>query len=101
MSDYESYYKEHYVTIDNCKEKLSKHMLSARDFNKVVGERLKTLRLQKGFSRQEVADLICLGVDRYSNYERGASLEAYRVAQFMAIYNVSADYILGYTNNPR
>lgn len=101
MSDYDAYYKEHLDTIEKCKENMNKSIPSTRDFNKAIGERLKSLRLQRGFSRQDVSDLIGLGVDRYSNYERGASVEAYRIAQFVAIYNVSADYIFGYTNSPR
>lgn len=59
-------------------------------------ERLKTLRKQKNFSQQELADKIQVTKQTVSQYERGIRKPDYNTLLFLCdLFNVSADYLLG------
>lgn len=63
------------------------------------GERLRTLRKEKGLSQQELANMIGASKSLISCYESGKrtpSLE--NVIAFMEIFGVSSDYLLGSDN---
>lgn len=75
----------------------------------VTGERLRDLRTEKGWSQQEVADLIGVNKTSYSAWELGAykrhdsnklrrrpvEISGKYVSALARLYGVSADYILG------
>ena len=68
----------------------------------VVAERLKELRKKADKSQQAIANY--LGVDRstYTYYENGKRLPmSENLFALAELYNVSIDYILGRTDNPR
>lgn len=60
------------------------------------GERLRELRIDKGLSQQNLADMIGASKSLISCYENGKrtpSLE--NIISFMEIFGVSPDYLLG------
>ncbi|MBQ7466479.1 MAG: helix-turn-helix transcriptional regulator [Clostridia bacterium] len=59
-------------------------------------ERLKELRLEKGLSRQQLANLLFVNLRTISYWELGqreCNLE--QLAKLSTIFNVSTDYLLG------
>lgn len=64
-----------------------------------MGEKLKTLWIQKNLTQKQVADRIGLAISAISSYESGVrypSLET--LIKFARIYHVSTDYLLGVTD---
>lgn len=66
-----------------------------------IGQRLKELRKQKGWTQQQVGDKI--GVTKsvisfYENQDRAPSPEV--LIKFAKLYGVSADYLLGIEKVP-
>jgi transcriptional regulator with XRE-family HTH domain len=67
----------------------------------VIGERLKDLRKQQDITQDEVADLLEVKRQTYSAYERNVSTpDAMTLKILAAFFGVTADYLLGSTNNP-
>ena len=65
----------------------------------MVFERLKQLRREKGYTQEQVAEL--LGIDRrsYCSYETGInSINAQTLIKLSKIYGASIDYMLGQTD---
>ena len=65
----------------------------------MVFERLKQLRREKGYTQEQVAEL--LGIDRrsYCSYETGVnSINAQTLIKLSKIYGASIDYLLGQTD---
>lgn len=63
-------------------------------------ERLKDLREDRDLTQQEVADFIGIQREQYRRYEKGINeVKASFIVKICKLYNVSADYILGLTNN--
>lgn len=65
-----------------------------------MGERLKQLRFERGLKLKEVAASLNVTVRSISRYEDGTrepSLEM--LVKFCKLYDVSADYLLGLTDN--
>lgn len=63
------------------------------------GDRLKKLRIEKGLSQQELANMIGASKSLISCYESGKrnpSLE--NIISFIEIFGVSSDYLLGNDN---
>lgn len=69
---------------------------------KIVGERLKELRIQVALSQAKlVAAIGDIKQPVYARYERGDIFPSYPVLVKLADYfDVSADYLLGRTDNP-
>jgi transcriptional regulator with XRE-family HTH domain len=66
----------------------------------IIGERLRTLRREKGFSKRELVSMLPLNYSTYANYESGFREPNSEVLQILAKYfNVSIDYIIGITEN--
>ena len=68
----------------------------------MIGERLMDMRKDTGLTQKELATKLFINYRTYSGYERN-EIEAsddfkIKLAQF---YNVSVDYLLGITNQPR
>lgn len=63
--------------------------------------RLKELREEEGLKQSEIAKLLNIKQNTYSQYETGAreiSIDA--LIKLSSIYNVSTDYIIGITDKP-
>ena len=63
---------------------------------KIVGEKLKELRLEKGLSQNDLAELLKItrvAYGRYENNIRDVSLET--LCKLADFYKVTTDYLLG------
>ena len=64
-----------------------------------MGEKLKSLRIEKKLTQKQVADRIGLAISAVSSYESGTRYPSYDVLVYLArIFHVSTDYLLGITN---
>lgn len=64
--------------------------------------RLKQIRKEKGFTQQKVAMDLNISQNSISRYENGSREADYaQLIRFADYYNVSIDYILGRTDDPR
>jgi transcriptional regulator with XRE-family HTH domain len=64
--------------------------------------RIRDLRMDRGLTQEEVATLLSVKQNTYSQYEIGAvnyPLDA--VVRLAAFYGVSVDYLVGLTDDPR
>ena len=63
--------------------------------------RLKDLREDRDLTQKEVAKLLFTTQQQYSLYEKGyRDIPTIALTTLAEFYNVSADYILGLTDNP-
>ena len=63
-------------------------------------ERLKQIRIERGLRLKDVAEHLEVTVRSISRYENGSrepSIEV--IVKFCKLYDVSADYLLGLTDN--
>ena len=64
-----------------------------------MGEKLKSLRIEKKLTQKQVADRIGLATSAISSYESGTRYPSYDILVKMThIFHVSSDYLLGITN---
>lgn len=61
----------------------------------ITAQRLKFLREQKKLSKTEISKLLGISRTAYINYENGKNKPSRKIKELCALYNVSADYILG------
>lgn len=62
----------------------------------INGDRVRTLRKSKGYSREKFAELIGIGTTQVYKYESGKSDATGEVIARMAnLFNVTTDYLLG------
>jgi transcriptional regulator with XRE-family HTH domain len=62
-------------------------------------ERIRALREDRDITQQTIADALGTSQTMYARYERGANEMPIRhLIALCEFYNVSADYILGFTN---
>lgn len=66
----------------------------------ITTERLRNLRLSKGYSQEDVAKLIGVGRTTYLKYENGDNRPTRKLKELSSLFNVSIDYLLGNTDNP-
>ena len=65
-----------------------------------MGQKLKSLRLEKNLTQQQVVDRVGLAVSAISSYESGDRYPAYKtLIKFAAMYHVSCDYLIGMSSN--
>ena len=68
---------------------------------KIVASRLKELRIEKGFTMQEVAKKLDIknrsNINELEHARSGLNID--RALKFSNLYNVSLDYIYGLSNN--
>jgi transcriptional regulator with XRE-family HTH domain len=65
------------------------------------GDRLKALRENKGYTHQQLAELLDLALPQIWRYEAGKTDPSGDiVARIARVFNVSADYLLGLTDEP-
>lgn len=63
---------------------------------KTVGERLKELRINGGFTQQDVANELQIDRSNYSKYELGKlEISIDMLITLAKFYGVNADYIIG------
>lgn len=68
---------------------------------KILGQRLLELRKQKGLSQKAISDLLSVTRTQVSDIENGKSgTNLERFVQLCEFYRVSADYLLGITDDP-
>lgn len=65
-----------------------------------IAERIRELREKKGLSQSEVAKLLGMNRTTYVHYETGYSKPTKKLKDLCALFNVSADYILGNNVEP-
>lgn len=64
--------------------------------------RIKEIRQEKGLSQSEVSKLLKISQQVYSNYElEQRKLPINILVKLSDLFNVSTDYILGLTDNPK
>lgn len=60
-------------------------------------KKIKQLRIKNGYTTKELAEKLGVSPRTYSNYEQGKSkIPVKKLIEICLIYNVSADYILGF-----
>lgn len=65
-----------------------------------MGEKLKSLRIEKNLTQKQVADRVGVAISAISSYESGTRYPSYEVLIKLArIYHVSTDYLLGISGN--
>lgn len=65
-------------------------------------KRLRDLREDHDKTQQQIADFLDTSQTMYARYERGANeLPIRHLLALCSYYGVSADYILGRTDNPK
>ncbi|OUQ22973.1 transcriptional regulator [Flavonifractor sp. An135] len=70
--------------------------------NELFGKRLRALRNQRGEKQQELAEFLGVKPNQISEMENGRKASTFaKLAQLCEHYNVSADYLLGLTDEPR
>ena len=69
---------------------------------KIYNERIKELRIDNDKKQTEVANILDTDQSYYSKYEKGKRpLPIEHLMKLCIFYNVSADYILGFTNEKK
>lgn len=64
-----------------------------------MGEKLKSLRIEKKLTQKQVADRIGLAISAISSYESGTRYPSYdALVKLACIFHVSTDYLLGMTD---
>ena len=64
-----------------------------------MGEKLKSLRLEKNLTQKQISNRIGLAISAVSSYESGTRYPSYDVLIKLAhIFHVSTDYLLGMTD---
>lgn len=64
-------------------------------------KRIRDLREDNDKTQQEIANILNTSQTMYARYERGANeLPIHHLIKLADYYGVSADYILGRTDNP-
>lgn len=65
-------------------------------------ERLANLRNQKNISQYEIAEKLSVDRSRYCKWEQGKSRPSYEMlAQIADFFDVTTDYLLGRTDDPK
>ena len=65
-------------------------------------ERIREIRLEREETQQEVATLLETSQQAYLKYEKGINeMPVRRIIKLCRHYNLSADYLLGLTDEPR
>ena len=68
----------------------------------IFGRRLKECRKKAGETQTQLGELLCFYKSRISEIESGNSMATLdKVAVICEHYNISADYLLGLTDDPK
>ena len=64
-----------------------------------MGDKLRSLRIEKKLTQKQVADRIGLAISAVSSYESGSRYPSYdALIKLARIFHVSTDYLLGMTD---
>lgn len=67
-----------------------------------VAQRIRDLREDKDISQAEIAKILNTSQTVYSRYERNVrTIPAEMIYELCIYYNVTADYIFGFTDKPK
>lgn len=68
---------------------------------RLLGERIKELRIKKGWSQDELAERMSMNRANISNYERGTNknIPSDTLKRLADLFGVSSDFLLGKTEN--
>lgn len=66
----------------------------------ITGDRLRALRQDMGLSQEEIAKKIGVSRPAYVNYEQGKSRPTRKLEELSALFNVTSDYLMGFSDNP-
>ncbi len=65
-------------------------------------ERIREIRIANGKTQQELATVLETSQQAYLKYEKGINeMPARRIVKLCEYYNLSADYVLGLTDQPK
>lgn len=65
------------------------------------GDRVRALRLDRGLTHEELAELLSINVRQIARYESNETDPSGEiVSRIASAFGVSADYLLGLTDNP-
>lgn len=65
-------------------------------------KRMRDLREDSDYTQEYVAKILGTSQTMYARYERGANeLPIHHLLSLCELYHVSADYLLGLSNNPK
>lgn len=65
-------------------------------------DRIRALREDADYTQEYVASYLGTSQTMYARYERGANeLPVHHLVKLCRLYNVSSDYILGFSSNKR
>lgn len=65
-------------------------------------DRLTNLRVDNDLKQSEIADVLNIKQSAYSKYEkRRVKLQVDDLIKLCEFYNISADYLLGFSNSPK
>ncbi|ADQ05544.1 helix-turn-helix domain protein [Caldicellulosiruptor owensensis OL] len=65
----------------------------------MFGERLRMLRNEKGFTMQQMAEMLGITIGSWAKYERNEAEPSFdKLVKIADIFNVSVDFLLGRTN---
>lgn len=68
----------------------------------MIYKRIRDLREDKDITQKEISKILNCSQQVYSNYELGQrDIPTYILIKLSNFYNVSVDYILGITDNPK
>lgn len=71
-------------------------MITGREFNNAVGERLKRLRLSLGRTQGDVAKKLGVGASAISNYEKGdRAVDPYDAFKLKLVYGAPLEWLYG------
>lgn len=71
------------------------------DIREIFGARLKALRDARGLDQQEIGNLFNMGKSTVSQWESGRLPHPTIIARLATFFDVSADYLLGLSNERR
>lgn len=61
-------------------------------------DRIKLLRMQNGFTQEQIAYKLNVTVKTYRSYEKGCDIPCTLAHELAKIYSVSVDYLMGYSD---
>lgn len=65
-----------------------------------IGERLKALRKERGYSQEDVAKMLGIGRTTYLKYESGENKPSRKLKELASLFGVTTDYLLGRDDTP-
>ena len=70
--------------------------------SEIFGQRLRSARKARGEKQEDLGQLLGVGKSQISEMERGsASTTLEKLSYICEYYNISADYLLGLTDDPK